>query len=251
VLSARRLEFAHPLIRTAAYRSAVTGDRQRVHDALAEATNAQRDPDRRAWHRARAAPGPSEQVAAELERCAGRAQARGGLAAAAAFLRRAVELTADPARGADRALAAAEASLEVGAFATALQLLATAEAGPLDELQGARVDLGRGRVAFASGPISDAPPMLLRAAQRIQPFDLEQAREIYLIAFAAALTAAHLGNTEILLEICHAIRALPPPAGEPSPRISCSRASRCSRLKGTPPPRRPCSEPPRRSPTFL
>ena len=146
-----RVEFAHPLVRSAAYRSAAADDRHRVHRALADATAAETDPDRRAWHRARATPGPDEEVAAELERSAGRAQARGGVAAAAAFLQRSAELTVDPARRAERALAAAQASFQAGAFEAALGLVATAEAGPLDEFQRARVDLLRGHLAFASG----------------------------------------------------------------------------------------------------
>ena len=167
-----RVEFAHPLVRSAAYRSAAADDRHRVHRALADATVAETDPDRRAWHRARAAPGPDEEVAAELERSAGRAQARGGVAAAAAFLQRSAELTVDPARRAERALAAAQASFQAGAFDAALGLVATAEAGPLDEFQRARVDLLRGQLAFASGLGSDAPPLLLKAARRLELFDL-------------------------------------------------------------------------------
>ena len=169
-----------------------------MHAALAEVTDPAADPDRRAWHRAQAAAGPDEEVAAELERSAGRAQARGGLAAAAAFLERSVALTADPARHAERVLAAAQASLQAGAFGKALELLATAEAGPLDEFQRARVDLLRGHVAFASGLGSDAPPLLLKAARRLEPFDLELARETYLTAWRAAGMAGHLAGASVL-----------------------------------------------------
>jgi DNA-binding CsgD family transcriptional regulator len=175
-------------------------------------TDPQADPDRRAWHRAQAAAGPDEDVAIELERSAGRAQARGGLAAAAAFLERAVLLTAVPARHADRILAAAQASMQAGEFGKALELLATAEAGPLDELASARVDLLRGQITFASGLGGDAPPLLLKAAKRLEPLDPSLARETYLSAWMAALFAGRLAGAGDLLEVCRAARALPPPA---------------------------------------
>ena len=213
-----RVEFAHPLVRSAAYRSAAAGDRHRVHRALADATAAETDPDRRAWHRARATPRPDEEVAADLERSAGRAQARGGIAAAAAFLQRSVELTVDPARRAERALAAARASFQAGAFEAALGLVATAEAGPLDEFQRAWVDLVRGQLAFASGLASDAPPLLLKAARRLELIDLDLARETYLTAWGAASVAAgQAAGRGVLLEICRAVRALPPRPGAPRP----------------------------------
>jgi DNA-binding CsgD family transcriptional regulator len=211
-----RVEFAHPLVRSAAYRSAAAEHRQRAHRALAEVTDAGTDPDRRAWHRARATPGPSEEVAAELERSAGRAQARGGLAAAAAFLQRSVTLTDDPERRGERALAAALASLQAGAFDAALALLATAEAGPLDDFQRARVDLVRAQVAFAAGFGSDAPSLLMIAARGLEPFDLDLARETYLAAWGAAEMAGSLGQG-ILLDICRAIQALPRRSGAPLP----------------------------------
>ena len=215
-----RVRFGHPLARSAAYRSAPVAERQRMHAALAEVTDPRADPDRRAWHRAQAAPGPDEEVAAELERSAGRAQARGGLAAAAAFLERSVQLTADPARHAERTLAAAQASMQAGAFGKTPELLATAGdqgSGPLDGFQRARADLLRGHVAFASGMGSDAPPLLLKAASRLEPFDLELARETYLTAWRASGMAGHLADAGILAEICRRARALPPPAGPPRP----------------------------------
>jgi DNA-binding CsgD family transcriptional regulator/tetratricopeptide (TPR) repeat protein len=212
-----RVEFAHPLVRSAVYRSAAAEDRHRVHRALAEATDPVTDPDRRAWHRARATPGPGEEVAAELERSAGRAQSRGGVAAAAAFLQRSVALTVDPARRAERALAAAQASFQAGAFDAALGLVATAEAGALDERQRARVDLLRGDVAFASGAVSDAPSLLLKAARRLEPVDLELARQTYLTAWAAASVAGDIGGSGVLPEICRSVQALLPRPGSPRP----------------------------------
>jgi hypothetical protein len=157
-----RVRFRHPVVRSVAYRSASPPERQQVHGALAEATDPVADPDRRAWHRAQAATGPDEEVAAELERSADRAQARGGLAAAAAFLERAVQLTADPAHLVERALAAAQASARAGAFEKALGLLVMTEAWSLDEFASARVDLLRGQVAFASGLLGDAPRCFAR-----------------------------------------------------------------------------------------
>jgi DNA-binding CsgD family transcriptional regulator len=213
-----QVRFRHPLARSAAYRSAPFADRQQMHAALAEVTDPQADPDRRAWHRAQAATGPDEEVALELERSAGRAQARGGLAAAAAFLERSVLLTADPARHAERALAAAQASIQAAAIGTALELLAMAEAGPLDDFARARADLLRGHIAFASGHTSDASSLLLKAARRLEPFDLDLARETYLSAWGAAILATdRSGEGDILLEICRAIQALPVPPGAPRP----------------------------------
>jgi DNA-binding CsgD family transcriptional regulator len=203
-----RIIFRHPLVRSAIYRSASFKERQEVHRALAEATDPQVDPDRRAWHRAQAADGPDEEVAAELERSAGRAQTRGGLAAAAAFLERSVRLTADPARLVDRTLAAAQTSMQAGAFDKALGLLVITEAWPLDEFALARVDLLRGQTAFASGLSSAAPPLLLSAARRLEPLDSELARETYLDAWGAAFTAGQPAAGD-MAEICRAARALP------------------------------------------
>src|SRR5580658_6451930 len=212
-----QLRFRHPMLRSVAYRAASVQDRQAVHAMLAKVTDPAAEPDRRAWHRAKAATGPDEDVAAELEQSASRAQARGGMAAAAAFLERSVLLTIDPARRAERTLAAAQANLQAGSFGTALELLATAEAGPLDELQSARVDLLRGEIMFASGLGSDASPVLLKAANRLESLNLDLARETYLTAWLAALFAGRLAGAGDLLEVSRAARALPPPAGPPRP----------------------------------
>src|SRR5580700_751405 len=203
-----RVRFRHPLVRSAAYWSASVQTRQELHGALAEATDPVVDPDRRAWHRAQAAPGPDEEVAAELEQCAGRAQRRGGLAAAAAFLERSAGLTVDPARRAQRALAAAQAKLQAGALDAALGLLAMAQAGSLDELASARVDLLRGQIAFASGLGSDAPPLLLKAAKRLESLDPDLARETYLRAWMAALFAGRFASAGDLTEVSRAARRL-------------------------------------------
>ena len=212
-----RVRFRHPLVRSAAYRSASAQEKQEVHGALAEATDPAADPDRRAWHRAHAAPGPDEDVAAELERSAGRAQARGGLAAAAAFLDRATVLTPDPAQRAARALAAAQAKVQAGASDAALNLLAMAEAGPLSELQHARIDLVRGQIAFASTAGSGAPALLAEAAKRLEPLDAALARQTYLDAWLAAMFAGRLAGAGDLHEVSRAARSAPPPPGAPRP----------------------------------
>ena len=204
-----RVRFRHPLARSAVYRAASAEDRQKVHGALAEATDPQRDPDRRAWHRARAAEGPDETIAAELERSAGRAQARGGLAAAAAFLEQATALTPDAARRGRRAVAAAEAMLRAGAFDAALVLLTAAEEAPLDALALARIDLLRAQIAFASSHGSEAAPLLLAAARRLEPLDEALARDTYLEAFNAAALAGRAGAPRVA-EVAQAARRLPP-----------------------------------------
>ena len=157
-------------------------------------------------------------MAAELERSAGRAQARGGMAAAAAFLQRAVELTGEPGPRAGRALAAAQASLQAGAFDAADGLLNIAAAGPLDELQQAHAGLLRGQVALASGGGSDAPALLVKAAKQLEPLDATLARQTYLEAWAAAMFAGQFAGAGSLFEVARASRsALPPTA---APRLS-------------------------------
>jgi DNA-binding CsgD family transcriptional regulator len=211
-----RVTFRHPLLRSAIYAAASADRRRDAHRALAEAIDAERDPDRRAWHRAHAALAPDEEVALELELSADRAQARGGIAAAAAFLQRAVALTVDPARRAERALAAAQASLEAGAFDAALGVLATAEAAPLDEFQRARVDLLRGRTASAS-TFGSAAAQLLKAARQLEPLDVDLARETYLDAWGTAMAAGELARAGTLREVSRAVRSAPPPEHEPLP----------------------------------
>jgi DNA-binding CsgD family transcriptional regulator len=204
-----RVRFRHPLVRSAVYRAASPADRHATHRALAEATDPELDPDRRAWHLAQATAGPDEDVAVELERSADRAQARGGLAAAAAFLERAATLT-EPARRGGRALAAAQVKQQAGEFEAAASLLATAQEGPLDELQRARVDLLRAEIAFAQNRGSDAPPLLLQAAKQLEPLDVSLARETYLDALSAAQFAGRLASGGGVLEAVKAARAAPP-----------------------------------------
>jgi hypothetical protein len=213
-----RVRFRHPLVRSAAYRAASLEDRHRAHAALAAVTDPELDPDRRAWHRAQAAARPDEDVATELERSAGRAQARGGLAAAAAFLDRAVDLTLDPPRRAQRALAAAQAKHLTGASDAALRLLATAEAGPLDELGQARAELLRAQLAYAQNRRSDAPGLLCRAAKRLEPLNVGLARATYLEAMSAAQFAGHFAYGGGLLEVARAALKAPPP--EEAPRAA-------------------------------
>jgi DNA-binding CsgD family transcriptional regulator/tetratricopeptide (TPR) repeat protein len=204
-----RVQFRHPLVRSAAYRSASVQTRQELHAALAEVTDAAADPDRRAWHRAQAAPGPDEDVAAELEQSAGRAQRRGGLVAAAAFLERSAGLTLDPARRAQRALAAAQAKYRAGALDAALGLLAMARAGPVDELQRARGNLLRAQIAFASSHGREAPPLMISAAKQLEALDIGLARETYLEAFTAALFVGRLSPA--VGDVARAARMAPAP----------------------------------------
>ena len=208
-----RVMFRHPLVRSAVYRAAPAPERRAAHQALADATDPRADPDRRAWHRAQATLGPDEDVASELEHSAGRAEARGGLAAAAAFLERSAALTLDPVRRAERALAAAQATYQAGAFDATLGLLATAEAGPPDQLRRARADLLRGQIAFSSSRGSDAPPLLLKAARQFEPLDPRLARETYLDALAAATFAGRLALGGGMREVAEAARMAPPPPG--------------------------------------
>ena len=231
-----RVLFRHPLVRSAVYRGASPAERRAAHQALADATDPQADPDRRAWHRAQATPGPDEDVAAELERSAGRAQARGGLAAAATFLERSAALTLDPARRAERALAAAQATYQAGAFDATLALLVTAEAGPPDEFRRARADLLRGQIAFSSSRGSDAPPLLLKAARQFQPLDPQLARETYLDALAAAIFAGPIASVRPSVAIGGNRPALAQPEDEHGPR-SPPRRPPCDRTSidwGTP-----------------
>jgi DNA-binding CsgD family transcriptional regulator len=205
-----RVRFRHPLMRSAAHRAAHFRDRQEAHRALAEATDPDTDPDRRAWHRAQAASGPDEAVAGELERSADRAQARGGAAAAAAFLARAAELTPDPAGRGKRAVDAAHAKFDAAASDAALELLATAELAPLDELQRARLERLRAEIAFARTRGSDAPALLLAAARRLEPLDAAMARETHLEAIAAAMYAGRLGHGPGVRDAAEAAQAAPP-----------------------------------------
>jgi DNA-binding CsgD family transcriptional regulator len=189
------VRFRHPLVRSAVYRAAPAPDRREVHLALAEATDPEADPDRRAWHRAQASSGLDEPLADELERSAGRAQARGGIAAAATFLERAAELTSDSARRGRRALAAAQAKFESGAPEAAQELLVAAERCALDELQRARLARLRAQIVFALRRGSDAPPLLLDAAKQLEPLDSGTAREAYLEALGAAIFAGRLNGS--------------------------------------------------------
>jgi DNA-binding CsgD family transcriptional regulator len=219
-----RVRFRHPLVRSGVYRTASPSDRQKVHRALADVTDPDVDLDRRAWHRAQAAAGPNEELAAELERSAGRAQARGGLAAGAAFLERAVGLTLDPVLRTQRALAAARAKFEAAAPDAASELLATAEMGPLDLLQRVRLERLRAQIGFTRG--TDVPglavgpravTLLLDAAQRLEPLDAGLARETYLEALTAAMLAGRESSGCGVKEAAEAARAAPPGRQPPGP----------------------------------
>ncbi|MFC3572345.1 ATP-binding protein [Streptomyces yaanensis] len=210
-----RVRFHHPLVRSAIYRRTTVPDRRAAHRALAEATDPHVDPDRRAWHRAHAATRPDESVAVDLERQADRAQGRGGAAAAASFLRRAAELTPDPALRVTRALAAAQAAIDAGGADQAHNLLAVAEAGPLDDLQRARLERLRARLVFSQVRGGDAPRLLLDAAHRLAPLDATLARDTLLEAVGAAIFAGRLSAGPGQREVAEAARAGPSPPTPP------------------------------------
>jgi DNA-binding CsgD family transcriptional regulator len=211
-----RIAFRHPLVRSAVYRAAGAVARTEVHQALAEATDAATDPDRRAWHRAQATVWPDEDVAADLERSAARAQARAGFAAAGAFLERSAALTVEPGRRARRALAAAGAKLQAGAADDAATLVEHAAVGPLDDFQRAQAEVIRARIAFATSRGSDAPPLLLGAARRLEALDVPLARETYLDALTAALYTGRLAGSVDARQVAIAALAAPP-ASVPRP----------------------------------
>ncbi len=210
-----RMRFAHPLMRSAAYRAAELTDRREIHRALAAVTDPRSDPDRRAWHAANAATGPDESVAEELEASASRAQSRGGVAAAAAFLERAAILTSDPAARGARAIAAAQAKREAAAPEAAYELLAIAELAPLSTLQQAQVGRMRAQMEFvrsragAPGAVktAEAAAQLLSAAQALDDIDEDLARDTHLEALAAAMYAGRLAPPNLLGDVATAGRA--------------------------------------------
>jgi DNA-binding CsgD family transcriptional regulator len=226
---AAQVHFHHPLVRAAAYHAGTIPDRRDVHRALAEATDPDLDPDRRAWHRAQATTGPDEEVAAELERSADRAAGRGGVAAEAAFLQRASELTPDPGQRGARALAAARAKLDAAAPDEASDLLTVAETCPLDELQQALVVRLRALIAYARSRGSDAPPLLLEAARNLEPLDAALARETYLDALGAATFAGRLSEGPGVDQIAEAARRAPA-AARPSQTTDLVLAGLASRF---------------------
>lgn len=202
-----RVRFPHPLVRSAVYQASDPSDRRTVRLALADSTDPVLDPDRRAWHRAHATTNPDESVAAEMVQSADRARGRGGLAAAAAFLQRAAELTPDPVARVDRSIDAAQAKLEIADPASAIELLAAAEIGPLDELQAARLERVRAEVVLATRRGRDAPALLLDAARRLDSLDEAQARATYVEAIASAMYAGRLRTGPDERTIAEAARA--------------------------------------------
>jgi DNA-binding CsgD family transcriptional regulator len=210
-----RMRFHHPLMRSAAYRAADLTERRAIHRVLADATDPEVDPDRRAWHAASAAVGPDDAVAAELQGSAARAQCRGGVAAAAAFLERATVLSADLALRGARAIRAAQAKREAAAPEAAYELLAMAESAPLSKLQRAQVVRMRAQMEFVRSrggapgalQICDAAVQLLGAARGLEGLDDDLARETHLEALTAAMYAGRLGDPRVLTEAATAGRA--------------------------------------------
>ncbi|HEY6398872.1 MAG TPA: hypothetical protein VIX82_15600, partial [Solirubrobacteraceae bacterium] len=205
------VRFRHPLVRSAAYAAGTPDDRCAVHSALAAATDAEAEPHRRLWHLASAATGPDETIALQLEQAAIAAQARAGSAAAAAFLERSAELTAEPNRRSERALAGAHAHMHAGAFESARALLAEAEAVATGDVRRARIERLRGQIEFAANPGAESPFLLVRAAKALEALDVGLARETYLEAWIASFVVGPVGRPGgLLLEVSMAARAAPP-----------------------------------------
>ncbi|GAB3204315.1 helix-turn-helix transcriptional regulator [Nocardia tengchongensis] len=212
-----QVRFSHPLIRSAAYTAGTPEERRAVNAALADALDAEAEPERRLWHLAAATIGTDEEVAAALHNAAGRARARGGVAAAASFLQRAAELTADARKRTERTLEAAQAHLDAGHYDKALGLAAAAEATAVDDLQRARADLMRGLTGRAARSGSDAPVALVQAARRLESLDPRLARDTYLDAWGAALVAGGLAHPDGDLTLVSRAASSAPSSGSPSP----------------------------------
>lgn len=209
------VSFRHPLVRSAIYQAASVTDRRRAHRALAESTDPEVDPDRRAWHRAHSSSEANETVAAELETSAARAQGRGGLAAAAAFLEKATALTPDSARRAHRALAAAKAKMAAGSPEAGRELLEIAAKGPLGDVDQAVLERMRAELTYFSKRSRVGARMLLEAAGRIKNLDAGLARETYLEAFEASALSGRMGTTA--REVVERARNAPPANDPPRP----------------------------------
>lgn len=208
----RRLTFEHPLVRSAAYGRATAEELRRAHAALAEATDRQRDPDRRAWHQALATFGLSEPVAAALEQSAGRAGARGGFLAAAAFYERAMRLAEAPATRIRCAVAGATALELAGAQPRALRMLQEARWDADDPVDRARLDVVRGRLLFTLERSARPVELFLSAAEALAPTDPAAARETYLDALSAATLAASGEDGSDIRSTAERASAAPPPA---------------------------------------
>jgi DNA-binding CsgD family transcriptional regulator len=206
-----QVAFRHPLLRSAIYRRAADGERREAHRALATVTDAELDPDRRAWHRAHSAGEPDEDIAAGLEQSAARARARGGLAAAAAFLERAAALTPDPRERTRRAIEAAATKHRAGDPASALRLYATATAAPLDDVDRAMLKRLHGQILLDLGRSTEALPELMDAARQLEPIEPGMARDAHMEAVRAAYSAGRLGPGT--LGPASAARTAPPRPG--------------------------------------
>ncbi|GAA2520808.1 helix-turn-helix transcriptional regulator [Winogradskya humida] len=208
-----RIRFCHPLARSAVYRAAAVEERRAAHAALAEIVDPVVAPDRRVWHRAQASSGPDDDVAADLERCASRAQARGGVAATAAFLERAVALTMDPALRVERTLASVQATLDAGGADPAADLLTTVDVAALDGYQRARVDVLGGRIAFTRHGDGTGPMLMVSAARRLATLDVQRSRDCFLDGIEMALSVGRARG--VIDEVLAAARTDAPPGASP------------------------------------
>ena len=200
-----RLEFRHPLVRSAVYQAAPPSQRRAVHQALASALTGEGEADRRAWHRAAGSAEPDPSVGEELEHAGERARQRSGFAAASLAFERAASLTSDEEPRARRLTAAAECAWLAGRVERAQRLLEAARPLVSESIQRADIDRFLGLIEMTRGVPADACVLLIRAAREVAPSDEERALQLLNLA---GLAAAYAGDNDAAVAISDVARGL-------------------------------------------